>query len=109
MNLGLCYAQLPQQRVLVIALICRTCGADSMLTIRAPSDWPKLWRVMLSRRCHCSDQSKELVRLACRDGLVISARNLYRYALAEFLAHCGELFKVILIDTPPILPWRISS
>ncbi len=45
MNLGLCYAQLPQQRVLVTGT---------------------RWQ--------------------------------------EFLGHCGEMFKVILIDTPPILP-----
>jgi len=47
-----------------------------------------------SRRCHCSDQSKELVRLACRDVLSSPPELFTGTRWQEFLAHCGELFKV---------------
>ena len=29
---------------------------------------------------------------------------MIKTVLFEFLGHCGEMFKVILIDAPPILP-----
>ncbi len=49
MNLGLCYAQLPQQRVLVIDADLRACGLTAMLdpTIPALLDWRKFWQAKL--------------------------------------------------------------
>src|SRR5467141_761125 len=105
MNLGLCYAQLPQQRVLVIDADLRTCGLTSMLD--HPST-PGLAEVM------AGDVSPDVAIAATNQknlfvlpaGTVLSSPpELFTGTRwQEFLAHCGELFKVILINTPPILP-----
>ncbi len=105
MNLGLCYAQLPQQRVLVIDADLRTCGLTSMLD--HPST-PGLAEVLAGEvtpdeAIVATDQKNLFVLPA---GTVLSSPpELFTGThWQEFIARCSELFKVILIDTPPILP-----
>jgi len=105
MNLGLCYAQLPQQRVLVIDADLRTCGLTSML------DHPStlgLAEVMAGDGSPggalAATNQKNLFVLPAGTVLSSPPELFTGTRWQEFLAHCGELFKVILIDTPPILP-----
>jgi capsular exopolysaccharide synthesis family protein len=104
MNLGLCYAQLPQQRVLVIDADLRTCGLTSMLD--HPST-PGLAEVLAGEvtpdEAIVSTNQKNLFVLPA--GNVSSPPELFTGShWQEFLAHCSEMFKLVLIDTPPILP-----
>jgi capsular exopolysaccharide synthesis family protein len=105
MNLGLCYAQLPQQRVLVIDGDLRTCGLTSML--EHPSS-PGLAEILSGSvtpdEAIVATNHKNLFVLP---GGTVSSPPPELFSgthWPEFLAHCGEIFKVILIDTPPILP-----
>lgn len=105
MNLGLCYAQLPQQRVLVIDADLRTCGLTSMLD--HPST-PGLAEVLAGdvtpdEAIVATNQENLFVLPA---GTVSSSPpELFTGTRwQEFVERCSELFKVILIDTPPILP-----
>ena len=105
MNLGLCYAQLPQQRVLVIDADLRTCGLTSMLD--HPST-PGLAEV-LSGDVSPDDaivatNQKNLFVLPAGTVLSSPAELFTGTHWQEFMTRCSELFKVILIDTPPILP-----
>jgi capsular exopolysaccharide synthesis family protein len=105
MNLGLCYAQLPQQRVLVIDADLRTCGLTGLLN--QPST-PGLAEILAGDvtpdEAIVATNQKNLFVLPA--GVVSSPPpELFSGPRwQEFLGHCNELFKVILIDTPPILP-----
>lgn len=105
MNLGLCYAQLPQQRVLVIDADLRTCGLTSML--EHPST-PGLAEVLAGDvtpdEAIVSTNQKNFFVLPA--GTVRSSPpELFTGSRwQEFMGRCSELFKLILIDTPPILP-----
>jgi len=105
MNLGLCYAQLPQQRVLVIDADLRTCGLTSMLD--HPST-PGLAEVLAGE----VTPDEAIVATNQKNLFVLPAGNVSSSPpelftgsrWQEFLAHCSEMFKLVLIDTPPILP-----
>lgn len=105
MNLGLCYAQLPQQRVLIIDGDLRTCGLTGML--ERPSS-PGLAEILAGEvtadEAIVATNQKNLFVLPA--GTVSSPPpELFTGARwQEFLNHCRETFKVILIDTPPLLP-----
>ena len=105
MNLGLCYAQLPQQRVLVVDGDLRTCGLTGMLD--HPSS-PGLAEVLAGEvtadEAIVATNQKNLFVLPA--GTVSSSPpELFTGTRwQEFLSHCNEIFKVILIDTPPLLP-----
>jgi capsular exopolysaccharide synthesis family protein len=105
MNLGLCYAQLAQQRVLVIDGDLRTCGLTSLLD--HPSS-PGLAEVLagdvMPDEAIVATNHKNLFVLPA--GTVASPPPELFTGLRwqEFLGRCSELFTVILIDTPPILP-----
>jgi capsular exopolysaccharide synthesis family protein len=105
MNLGLCYAQLAQQRVLVIDGDLRTCGLTSMLD--HPSS-PGLAEVLAGEvtpdQAIVATNHKNLFVLPA--GTVASSPpELFSGPRwQEFLGVCNDMFKVILIDTPPILP-----
>jgi len=105
MNLGLCYAQLPQQRVLVIDADLRTCGLTALLD--HPST-PGLAEVLAGNvtpddAILATDQKNLFVLPA---GTVSSPppEPFTGTRWQEFIGHCGELFNLILIDTPPMLP-----
>ncbi len=105
MNLGLCYAQLPQQRVLLIDADLRTCGLTSMLD--HPST-PGLAEILSGEvtpdEAIVATNQKNLFVLPA--GAVASPPSelFTGTRWQEFLGRCGELFKVILVDSPPILP-----
>lgn len=105
MNLGLCFEQLAEQRVLVIDGDLRTCGLSSLL------DQPStigLAEVLTGQ----ATLDEAIVATGQRNLFVLPAGTVSSSPAElftgprwqEFLAHCGERFKVILIDTPPILP-----
>lgn len=105
MNLGLCYAQLPQQRVLVIDADLRTCGLTSMLD--HPST-PGLAEVLAGEvtpdDAIVATNQKNLFILPAGTVLSSPPELFTGTRWQEFLAHCSEMFKLVLIDTPPILP-----
>jgi len=105
MNLGLCYAQLPQQRVLVIDADLRTCGLTSMLD--HPST-PGLAEVLAGEvtpdEAIVATNQKNLFVLPAGTVLSSPPELFTGSRWQEFLGHCSEMFKLILIDTPPILP-----
>jgi capsular exopolysaccharide synthesis family protein len=105
MNLGLCYAQLPQQRVLVIDADLRTCGLTSMLD--HPSI-PGLAEVLAGDvspdEAIVSTNQKNLFVLPAGTVLSSPPELFTGSRWQEFMGRCSELFKLILIDTPPILP-----
>jgi protein-tyrosine kinase len=105
MNLGLCYAQLPQQRVLVIDGDLRTRGLTSMLD--HPSS-PGLAEILSGEvtpdEAIVATNQKNLFILPAGTVSSPPPELFTGTRWQEFLSHCGEMFKVILIDTPPILP-----
>jgi capsular exopolysaccharide synthesis family protein len=105
MNLGLCYAQLPQQRVLVIDADLRTCGLTSMLD--HPST-PGLAEVLAGDvtpdEAIVATNQKNLFVLPAGTVLSSPPELFIGSRWQEFMGHCSALFKVIIIDTPPILP-----
>jgi capsular exopolysaccharide synthesis family protein len=105
MNLGLCYAQLPQQRVLVIDGDMRTRGLTSMLD--HPSS-PGLAEILSGDvapdEAIVATSQKNLFILPAGTVSSPSPELFTGTRWKEFLGQCGEMFKVILIDTPPIQP-----
>jgi capsular exopolysaccharide synthesis family protein len=105
MNLGLCYAQLPQQGVLLIDGDLRTRGLTLMLD--HPNS-PGLAEVLsgevaLDEAIVATDQ-KNLFVLPAGTVSKPPPELFSGTRWQAFLRHCGEMFKVILVDTPPILP-----
>src|SRR3989449_8005030 len=104
-KLGLCYAQLPQQRVLVIDGDMRSRGLTSMLD--HPSS-PGLAEILSGDvapdEAIVATNQKNLFILPAGTISSPSPELFIGTRWQEFLGHCGEMFKVILIDTPPILP-----
>ena len=105
MNLGLCYAQLPQQRVLVIDGDMRTRGLTSMLD--QPSA-PGLAEILSGHvapdEAIVATNQKNLFILPAGSGSWPRPQLFTGTRWPEFLGHCGEMFKVVLIDALPILP-----
>jgi len=105
LNLGLCYAQLPQQSVLVIDADLRTCGLTAML--EHPSA-PGLAEVLASNvsvdEAIVATNQKNLFVLPAGHVTSPPPESFTGSRWQEFIGRCSELFKVILIDTPPILP-----
>jgi capsular exopolysaccharide synthesis family protein len=105
MNLGLCYAQLPQQRVLVIDGDLRTCGLTGML--EHPSS-PGLAEVLAGEvtadEAIVATNQKNLFVLPAGTVSSPPPELFTGTRWQEFLSHCKEIFKIILIDTPPLLP-----
>ena len=105
MNLGLCYAQLPEQRVLVIDGDMRTRGITSMLD--QPSS-PGLAEILSGDvgpdEAIVATNQKNLFILPAGTISSPSPELFTGTRWQEFLGQCGEMFKVILIDAPPIRP-----
>lgn len=105
MNLGLCYAQLPQQRVLIIDGDLRSSGLTSMLD--HPSN-PGLAEVLAGEvspdDAIVSTNQKNLFVLSAGSVLSSPPELFTGTRWQEFITRCGEQYNLILIDTPPILP-----
>src|SRR2546425_350311 len=105
MNLGLCYAQLPQQRVLVIDADLRTCGLTSMLDHPSTLGLAEVLAGDVSPdEAIASTNQKNLFVLPAGTVLSSPPELFTGSRWQEFMGRCSELFKLILIDTPPILP-----
>ena len=105
MNLGLCYAQLAQQRVLVIDGDLRTCGLTSMLDhSKAPGLADVLAGDVTPDEAIVATNHKNLFVLPAGTVASPPPELFSGPRWQEFLGVCNEMFKVILIDTPPILP-----
>jgi capsular exopolysaccharide synthesis family protein len=105
MNLGLCYAQLPQQRVLAIDADLRTCGLTALL------DHPSslgLAEVLAGK----ATPDEAIVATDQKNLFVLPAGTISSPPpelfsgphWQELLGRCSQLFEVVLIDTPPIFP-----
>ncbi len=105
MNLGLCYAQLPQQRVLVIDADLRTCGLTALLN--HPST-VGLAEVLAGK----ATPDEAIVATNQKNFFVLPAGTVSSpppelftgSRWPELLGRCSELFEVVLVDTPPIIP-----
>lgn len=105
MNLGLCYAQLPQQRVLVIDGDLRSYGLTAMLD---PPGAMGLGEVLagnvIPEDAFIATNQKNLFVLPAGTVSSPTPEPFTGTKWQEFITRCGELFNLILIDTPPILP-----
>lgn len=105
MNLGLCYAQLPQQRVLVIDADLRTCGLTALLEYPSTVGLAEVLagKATLEEAVVATNQKNLFVLPA--GTIPSSPPELFTGARwQELLGRCSELFGVVLIDTPPIVP-----
>ena len=105
LNLGLCYAQLPQHRTLLIDGDLRTCGLTAMLDHpSAPGLAEILTGEVTPDEAILATSQKNLFVLPA--GTVSSSPPVLFTGprWQQILNHSVALFKVILIDTPPILP-----
>lgn len=105
MNLGLCYAQLPGQRVLVIDADLRTCGFTRLLGYSGTTGLAQVLTGELT--------PNEVILATNQDNFFVlpagsvstpSVEHFAGSAWQKLLDWCCESFKVILVDTPPILP-----
>ena len=105
MNLGLCYGELAEQRVLAIDADLRTCGLTSML--ERPSG-PGLAEVLSGEVA----PDEAIVRTNQKNLYVLAAGSVSSLPSEPFLgarwrgllAHASERFNIVLVDSPPILP-----
>ena len=105
MNLGLCYAQLAEQRVLAIDADVRSCGLTAMLD-RASG--PGLAEVLSGE----VTPDEAIVRTDQRNLYVLPSGSVSSLPSEPFigarwqelLAHANELFNIVLVDSPPVLP-----
>jgi capsular exopolysaccharide synthesis family protein len=105
LNLGLCYAQLPDTRVLLIDGDLRSRRLTQCLG--EPSA-PGLAEV-LSGEAHYDDailatDNPNLHVLPAGNSPVGAPELLAGTAWKELIASCRESFKLILVDTPPVTP-----
>ena len=105
MNLGLCYSQLPDQRVLVIDADLRTRGLTRLVGYPETTGLAQVLtgHMAPSEAVLETDQSNFFVLPA---GLVSASppEHFTRPQWQELLAWCSKTFKLVLVDTPPILP-----
>jgi len=105
MNLGLCYAHLPEERVLVIDADLRTGGLTSLLT---KANGPGLAEVLAGN----ATPDEAIVSTSQKNLFVLPAGTVSTSPLELFsgpkwqalIEHCRGMFEVILVDTPPMLP-----
>lgn len=105
MNLGLCCAQLPQQRVLVIDADLRTCGLTGLLEHPGTVGLAEvLAGKAIPDEAIVATNQKNLFVLPAG---TISSPPPELFAGSrwqELLGQCSGLFEVVLIDTPPVFP-----
>jgi capsular exopolysaccharide synthesis family protein len=105
LNLGLCFSQLSEQRVLVIDADLRTGGLTKLLgQPNAPGLAEALAGEVTPSAAVVSTDQKNLFALT--SGMV-STQPPELFASTqwqELLGWCSETFSVVLVDTPPISP-----
>lgn len=105
MNLGLCYSQLPDQRVLIVDADLRTRGLSQLL---GQSDAPGLSEV-LTGQCTASEVIRETNHknfFVLPAGIVATPppEHFIGPQWQEFLTECKQTFNIILVDSPPVMP-----
>jgi capsular exopolysaccharide synthesis family protein len=106
MNLGLCCSQLPEQRVLLIDADLRTRGLTRLLD---QPDTESLGLTDILKDTAKADEAivsteqKNLFILPAGSISMPAPEHFTGSRWREFLGWCSETFKVILVDTPPIM------
>jgi len=104
MNLGLCYSQLPQQRTLLVDADLRTSGLTAMLDHPgAPGLAEVLKGGVTPDEAIVETNHRNLFVLPSGTASSALPELFTGPRWEELLKHC-ELFSVILVDSPPILP-----
>ncbi len=105
MNLGLCYSQLPDQRVLVIDADLRTRGLTQLLGHLGTTGLAQVLtgQAAPNEAILETDHNNFFVLPA---GVVSTSppEHFTGARWQELLAWCSKTFKLVLVDTPPILP-----
>jgi capsular exopolysaccharide synthesis family protein len=104
-NLGLCYSQLPGQRTLIIDADLRTRGLTQLLDNSTGWGLSEVLtgQVTPDEAILATDQENLFVLPA--GSVSAPPPELFTGPRwQEFLRWCSESFKVVLVDTPPILP-----
>jgi protein-tyrosine kinase len=105
MNLGLCYSQLADQRILIVDGDLRTRGLTQLL---GNPDTMGLAEVLSGKitaeEAVLSTNQKNLFVMPA--GIVASPapEHFTGERWQEFLGWCSTTFQVVLVDTPPVLP-----
>lgn len=105
MNLGLCYSQVTEQRVLVIDADLRTRGLTHLLGGPATAGLAEVLagQVTPDQAVLATDQ-KNLFAMAAGSVLSSPPELFSGPRWQELLGWCSETFKTVLVDTPPVLP-----
>lgn len=103
MNLGLCYAELAEQRVLAIDADLRGCGLTSMLD---HSDGSGLAEVLSGEvtpdEAIVRTNQKDLYVLPSGSVSSLPSEPFVGARWPELLAHANELFNIVLVDSPSL-------
>ncbi len=105
MNLGLCYSQLSNQRVLVIDADLRTQGLTQLLGQRGA---PGLAEVLAGQanpdEAILATDQENFFALPAGTVSIPPPELLAGTRWQEFIGWCSETFKLVLVDTPPSFP-----
>ena len=105
MNLGLCYSQLPEHSVLVIDSDLRTRGLTQMVGHPSVGGLAEVLTGQVAPdEAILATDHKNLFVLPAGSVSTAPPDHFTGPRWAEFVGWCGETFKVVLVDTPPILP-----
>jgi capsular exopolysaccharide synthesis family protein len=105
MNLGLCYADLPDQPVLIIDADLRTRGLTHLLGRPAgPGLAEVLAGEMSPEQAIVETDRANLFALPAGASLVSPPELFNGARWQEVLGWCSETFKLVLVDTPPVVP-----
>ena len=104
-NLGLCYSQLPDQRVLIIDADLRTRGLTQLIDHRGTAGLAEVLTDQAApEEAILATDHKNLFILPAGSVSTSPPELFTRTRWREFLGWCSETFKVTLIDTPPVSP-----
>src|SRR5437660_8875657 len=105
MNLGLCYAQLSNQRVLIIDGDLRTRGLTQLMGNPMVAGLSELLTGKITpEQAVRSTNQKNLFVIPAGEVSSPPPEHFAGPRWQEFLTRCSESFKVVLVDTPPALP-----
>jgi capsular exopolysaccharide synthesis family protein len=105
MNLGLCYAQLSNQRVLIIDGDLRTRGLTQLMGNPVVAGLAEVLTGKITpEQAMRSTNQKNLFVIPAGEVASPPPEHFAGPRWQEFLAWCSESFKLVLVDTPPALP-----
>lgn len=105
MNLGLCYSQLPDQRVLIVDADLRTRGLTNLVGNPSTAGLAQVLTGQTApEQAILATDQKNLFILPAGSVSTPPPELFTGTRWQEVLGWCSETFKVVLVDTPPILP-----